>query len=218
MQMIKVTGIRKAYGNIHVLKGVDIHVQPAEVVAIVGASGAGKSTLLHIMGLLDKPDDGTLSIDGVNIDWAKKTSLAEIRNKKIGFVFQFHNLLPEFTALENVIMPGLIAGRSVTALQDEGRRLLDKLGLGGRENHKPSELSGGEQQRTAVARALINKPLLLLADEPSGNLDSKNAKELHELFFQLRKEFNQTLVIVTHNPELAAMADRKIQMADGLIS
>jgi lipoprotein-releasing system ATP-binding protein len=216
--MIKVTGIRKAYGNIHVLKGVDMHVQPAEVVAIVGASGAGKSTLLHIMGLLDKPDAGTLSIDGVNIDWAKKTSLAEIRNKKIGFVFQFHNLLPEFTALENVIMPGLIAGRNVAEIKDEGRRLLDKLGLSGRENHKPSELSGGEQQRTAVARALINKPLLLLADEPSGNLDSKNAKELHELFFQLRKEFNQTLVIVTHNPELAAMADRKIQMADGLIS
>jgi lipoprotein-releasing system ATP-binding protein len=216
--MIKVTGIRKAYGNIHVLKGVDVHVQPAEVVAIVGASGAGKSTLLHIMGLLDKPDAGLLSIDGMNIDWAKKTSLAEIRNKKIGFVFQFHNLLPEFTALENVMMPGLIAGRSVAELQNEGRRLLDKLGLGGRENHKPSELSGGEQQRTAVARALINKPLLLLADEPSGNLDSKNAKELHELFFQLREEFNQTLVIVTHNPELAAMADRKIQMADGLIS
>jgi lipoprotein-releasing system ATP-binding protein len=216
--MIKVTGIRKAYGNIHVLKGVDVHVQPAEVVAIVGASGAGKSTLLHIMGLLDKPDAGLLSIDGMNIDWAKKTSLAEIRNKKIGFVFQFHNLLPEFTALENVMMPGLIAGRSVAELQNEGRKLLDKLGLGGRENHKPSELSGGEQQRTAVARALINKPLLLLADEPSGNLDSKNAKELHELFFQLREEFNQTLVIVTHNPELAAMADRKIQMADGLIS
>lgn len=216
--MIKVTGIRKAYGNIHVLKGVDMHVQAAEVVAIVGASGAGKSTLLHIMGLLDKPDSGTLSIDGLLIDWAKKTSLSEIRNKKIGFVFQFHNLLPEFTALENVMMPGLIAGRNVSELQNEGRKLLDKLGLGGRENHKPSELSGGEQQRTAVARALINKPVLILADEPSGNLDSKNAKELHELFFQLRKEFNQTLVIVTHNPELADMADRKIQMADGLIS
>ncbi|MCZ8022809.1 MAG: ABC transporter ATP-binding protein [Cyclobacteriaceae bacterium] len=216
--MIKVAGIRKTYGNIHVLKGVDLYVQPAEVVAIVGASGAGKSTLLHIMGLLDKPDAGTLAIAGVEVNWTNQLALAEIRNKKIGFVFQFHNLLPEFTALENVIMPGLISGRNVGELKNEGKMLLEKLGLSGRENHKPSELSGGEQQRTAVARALINKPLLLLADEPSGNLDSKNAKELHDLFFQLRKEFNQTLVIVTHNSELAAMADRKVQMADGLIS
>jgi lipoprotein-releasing system ATP-binding protein len=216
--MIKVAGIRKTYGNIHVLKGVDLYVQPAEVVAIVGASGAGKIKLLHIMGLLDKPDAGTLAIAGVEVNWTNQLALAEIRNKKIGFVFQFHNLLPEFTALENVIMPGLIAGRNVGELKNEGKMLLEKLGLSGRENHKPSELSGGEQQRTAVARALINKPLLLLADEPSGNLDSKNAKELHDLFFQLRKEFNQTLVIVTHNSELAAMADRKVQMADGLIS
>ena len=215
--MIKVSGIRKTYGNIQVLKRVDVEVQPAEVVAIVGASGAGKSTLLHIMGLLDKPDAGTLTIDGKNIDWNKNTELSEVRNKKIGFVFQFHNLLPEFTALENVMMPGLIAGRKVNDLQKEGMELLKRLGLAGRENHKPSELSGGEQQRTAVARALINKPLLLLADEPSGNLDSKNAKELHELFLQLRKDFKQTLIIVTHNLELASMADRQIVMADGMI-
>jgi len=215
--MIKVSGIRKTYGNIQVLKGVDVEVQPAEVVAIVGASGAGKSTLLHIMGLLDKPDSGTLTIDGKNLDWNKNTELSSIRNKKIGFVFQFHNLLPEFTALENVMMPGLIAGRNVNDLQKDGMELLKRLGLSGREGHKPSELSGGEQQRTAVARALINKPLLLLADEPSGNLDSKNAKELHELFLQLRAEFKQTLIIVTHNQELASMADRQIVMADGMI-
>lgn len=215
--MIKVNGIRKTYGNIQVLKGVDVEVQPAEVVAIVGASGAGKSTLLHIMGLLDKPDSGTLTIDGKNLDWNKNTELSSIRNKKIGFVFQFHNLLPEFTALENVMMPGLIAGRNVNDLQKDGMELLKRLGLSGREGHKPSELSGGEQQRTAVARALINKPLLLLADEPSGNLDSKNAKELHELFLQLRAEFKQTLIIVTHNQELASMADRQIVMADGMI-
>lgn len=215
--MIKVSGIRKTYGNIQVLKGVDVEVQPAEVVAIVGASGAGKSTLLHIMGLLDKPDSGTLTIDGKNLDWNKNTELSSIRNKKIGFVFQFHNLLPEFTALENVMMPGLIAGRNVNDLQKDGMELLKRLGLSGRESHKPSELSGGEQQRTAVARALINKPLLLLADEPSGNLDSKNAKELHELFLQLRAEFKQTLIIVTHNQELASMADRQIVMADGMI-
>jgi len=217
MLMIKVSGIRKTYGNIQVLKGVDVEVQPAEVVAIVGASGAGKSTLLHIMGLLDKPDSGTLTIDGKNLDWNKNTELSSIRNKKIGFVFQFHNLLPEFTALENVMMPGLIAGRNVNDLQKDGMELLKRLGLSGREGHKPSELSGGEQQRTAVARALINKPLLLLADEPSGNLDSKNAKELHELFLQLRAEFKQTLIIVTHNQELASMADRQIVMADGMI-
>jgi lipoprotein-releasing system ATP-binding protein len=217
MLMIKVSGIRKTYGNIQVLKGVDVEVQPAEVVAIVGASGAGKSTLLHIMGLLDKPDSGTLTIDGKNLDWNKNTELSSIRNKKIGFVFQFHNLLPEFTALENVMMPGLIAGRNVNDLQKDGMELLKRLGLSGRESHKPSELSGGEQQRTAVARALINKPLLLLADEPSGNLDSKNAKELHELFLQLRAEFKQTLIIVTHNQELASMADRQIVMADGMI-
>ncbi|MCZ8354308.1 MAG: ABC transporter ATP-binding protein [Cyclobacteriaceae bacterium] len=215
--MIKVSGIRKTYGNIQVLKGVDVEVQPAEVVAIVGASGAGKSTLLHIMGLLDKPDSGTLTIDGKNLDWNKNTELSSIRNKKIGFVFQFHNLLPEFTALENVMMPGLIAGRNVNDLQKDGMELLKRLGLSGRESHKPSELSGGEQQRTAVARALINKPLLLLADEPSGNLDSKNAKELHELFLQLRAEFKQTLIIVTHNQELASMANRQIVMADGMI-
>jgi lipoprotein-releasing system ATP-binding protein len=217
MLMIKVSGIRKTYGNIQVLKGVDVEVQPAEVVAIVGASGAGKSTLLHIMGLLDKPDSGTLTIDGKNLDWNKNTELSSIRNKKIGFVFQFHNLLPEFTALENVMMPGLIAGRNVNDLQKDGMELLKRLGLSGRESHKPSELSGGEQQRTAVARALINKPLLLLADEPSGNLDSKNAKELHELFLQLRAEFKQTLIIVTHNQELASMANRQIVMADGMI-
>jgi len=213
--MLKATQVQKSYGDLRVLKGVDLHVQRGEVVAIVGASGAGKSTLLHIMGTLDSPDHGTVFINGENVFSRSSDKLAEFRNQKIGFVFQFHNLLPEFSALENVMIPGLIARSEEKVLRKKGGEILERLGLKDRLNHKPSELSGGEQQRVAVARALINSPALVFADEPSGNLDSKNASDLHRLFFELRNELNQTFVIVTHNPEFAAMADRRLEIKDG---
>jgi lipoprotein-releasing system ATP-binding protein len=213
--MLKAIGVQKSYNDLKVLKGVDLHVLKGEVVAIVGASGAGKSTLLHILGTLDSPDQGEVFIDNENVFSRSPNKLADFRNQKIGFVFQFHNLLPEFSALENVIIPGLIAKQELNHLKKRGTELLDKLGLKERISHKPSELSGGEQQRVAVARALINSPALIFADEPSGNLDSKNASDLHRLFFQLRDEMKQTFVIVTHNAEFANMADRKLEIKDG---
>jgi lipoprotein-releasing system ATP-binding protein len=216
--MLKALGVEKSYGKLKVLKGIDLDVQNGEVIAIVGASGAGKSTLLHIMGTLDQPDAGKIFIHGEDIFSKSAKSLAALRNKKIGFVFQFHNLLPEFSALENVMIPGLIANsKSDSEIKKQATHLLEMLGLGPRLEHKPSELSGGEQQRTAVARALINSPDLILADEPSGNLDSQNAIELHKLFFQLRKDFGHTFIIVTHNKELADMADRRIELKDGVV-
>lgn len=192
-----------------------MEVAPSEIVSIVGASGAGKTTLLQILGTLDKPDSGTVEINSQPIPWTHSTRLAAFRNKEIGFIFQFHHLLPEFTALENVTIPAMIAGTPKQEYESRARELLNFLNLKGRETHKPSELSGGEQQRVAVARALINSPSLVLADEPSGNLDSANARELHALFFRLREELKQTFVIVTHNEELADMADRKLHMKDG---
>ena len=216
--MLKGTGLRKSYGDLNVLKGVDIEIKKGEVVSIVGASGAGKSTLLHIIGTLDAPDAGSLEINGKTIYGSgRPNNLAAFRNEHIGFVFQFHNLLPEFTAIENVMIPGLIAKKNGGELRAQALELLGTLGLKGRQDHKPSELSGGEQQRVAVARALINSPSLILADEPSGNLDSQNAKELHELFFRLRDQFGQTFVIVTHNQEFANMTHRKLVMKDGVI-
>jgi lipoprotein-releasing system ATP-binding protein len=204
--MLKAIQVEKSYGHLKVLKGIDLEVQKNEIVAIVGASGAGKSTLLHILGTLDSPDSGRVLINGQDVFANNSKNMAAFRNRSIGFVFQFHNLLPEFTALENVMMPGLI--------NDSAREL---LGVGSRAEHKPAELSGGEQQRTAVARALINSPALVLADEPSGNLDSRNAVELHKLFFQLRKDLGHTFIIVTHNEELARMADRRIELKDGVV-
>jgi lipoprotein-releasing system ATP-binding protein len=215
--MVQAENITKSYGSLRVLKGVSLVVQPGEVVAIVGASGAGKSTLLHILGTLDKPDSGRLLLNGTDVLRLDEKLLAAFRNKSIGFVFQFHNLLPEFTALENVMIPALIARQDEKQARKRATDLLDMLGLGGRLDHKPAALSGGEQQRAAVARALINNPALILADEPSGNLDSKNAQELHRLFFDLRERLNQTFVIVTHNAEFAAMADRKLEIKDGVI-
>ncbi len=215
--MIQATQIYKSYGHLKVIKGVDLNVQKGELVSIVGASGAGKSTLLHIIGTLDKPDSGELLINDLRINGLNDKQLASFRNKNIGFVFQFHHLLPEFTALENVCIPGYIARRDEKEVEKKAKEYLDYLGLTERMQHKPNQLSGGEQQRVAVARALINQPLVILADEPSGNLDTQNAKELHDLFFKLRSEFNQTFIIVTHNEELANMADRKISMVDGLM-
>jgi lipoprotein-releasing system ATP-binding protein len=217
MIMIKAKEIHKSYGSLNVLKGVSVQINEAEVISIVGASGAGKTTLLHILGTLDKADKGTLEINGTLISGLSDKKLAEFRNKNIGFVFQFHHLLPEFTALENICIPAYIAGTSSSSAERKANELLNFLGLRERSHHKPSELSGGEQQRVAVARALINNPAVVLADEPSGNLDSATAKELHQLFFTLRKQFNQTFVIVTHNEELADMADRKLIMKDGNI-
>jgi lipoprotein-releasing system ATP-binding protein len=216
--MIKATGITKSYGNLAVLKGVDVNIQKGEVVSIVGASGAGKSTLLHILGTLDQPDNGKIQFEEQVITGMNARQLAQFRNKHIGFIFQFHNLLPEFTALENVCIPAFIAKKSKAEAEPRAIELLSFLGLAERANHKPNELSGGEQQRVAVARALMNQPDIILADEPSGNLDSKNARELHQLFFSLRDKFNQTFIIVTHNDELAALADRKLVMADGKIA
>ncbi len=216
--MIQANGIRKSFGNLEVLKGIDLHIAKQEIVSIVGASGAGKSTLLHIIGTLDRADQGTLQIDGTEINRLNDKSLAEFRNKKIGFVFQFHHLLPEFTALENICIPAFIGGTSKEEAERRALQLLEYMNLTDRKDHKPSQLSGGEQQRVAVARALVNQPAVVLADEPSGNLDSKSAQELHQLFFRLRDEFQQTFVIVTHNPELAAMSDRTITIKDGIIS
>jgi len=213
--MLTAKNIKKSYGNLQVLKGVDFAVSQGEVVAIVGPSGAGKSTLLHILGTLDRPDSGEVWMGDVNISRLNAVQLSGFRNRNIGFVFQFHNLLPEFTARENVMIPGMIAGLKKDFLQKRASELLARLGLSGREGHKPSELSGGEQQRVAVARALMNSPKLILADEPSGNLDSANATDLHKLFFSLRDEFGQTFIIVTHNPSFAEMADRTVRMRDG---
>lgn len=215
--MIKASSIHKSYGTLDVLKGVNIEIKKGEVISIVGASGAGKTTLLHILGTLDRANKGTLEINGINISSLSDKKLAEFRNKNIGFVFQFHHLLPEFTALENVCIPAFIAGISTADAEKKAKDLLSFLGLAERMDHKPSELSGGEQQRVAVARALVNNPAVVLADEPSGNLDSATAKELHQLFFTLREKFGQTFVIVTHNEELANMADRKLVMKDGNI-
>ncbi len=216
--LVNVSGIRKSYGSLEVLKGIDLAIYTGEVAAIVGASGAGKSTLLHIIGTLDVPDSGKVVINGIDVFSYSPSTLASFRNRSVGFVFQFHNLLPEFTARENVMIPALIARQPVKKAEARANELLDLLGISERAQHKPSELSGGEQQRVAVARALINEPALVLADEPSGNLDSKNAKELHQLFFDLRKRFNQTFIIVTHNEEFASMADRKLVIRDGIIS
>jgi len=215
--MIKGKDIHKSYGSLEVLKGIDLEIQKGEIVSIVGASGAGKTTLLQILGTLDNPSSGTIEIDGISLQMLSERKLSAFRNKHIGFVFQFHHLLPEFTALENLCIPAYIAGVSQKVATARGLELLEFLNLKQRANHKPSELSGGEQQRVAVARALMNKPSVILADEPSGNLDSVNARELHNLFFALRNEFKQTFVIVTHNQELAGMSDRQILMADGRI-
>ncbi len=215
--MLEAIGIEKSYGALKVLKGVDLSVKAGEIVAIVGASGAGKSTLLHMLGTLDTPDKGRISIKGQDVFSQGPRELASFRNHHIGFVFQFHNLLPEFSALENVMIPGLLSGRKDSEVKAGAEKLLLELGLQDRLHHKPSEMSGGEQQRTAVARALINSPDLILADEPSGNLDSKNALELHKLFFSLREKISQTFIIVTHNQEFANMADRKLEMRDGVI-
>lgn len=215
--MIKVNNIQKSFGALEVLKGITINVAKGEVVSIVGASGAGKTTLLQILGTLDTPSYGELVISDQIVSNLSRTALANFRNKHIGFVFQFHRLLPEFTALENVMMPAWIAGVKNTEAEKRGKELLSDLGLVGRERHLPSELSGGEQQRVAVARALMNKPDVLLADEPSGNLDSENAGMLHDLFFELRDKLGLTVIIVTHNEDLAARADRTLRMADGII-
>lgn len=217
-QVIKATNIRKSYGQLEVLKGVDIHIKKGEVVAIVGKSGAGKSTLLHILGTLDKADTGDLTINDQEISKLNDKKLAKFRNQNIGFVFQFHHLLPEFNALENVCIPAYIMGKSEKETQIRAKKLLDYLGLNERLSHKPNQLSGGEQQRVAMARALINDPGVVLADEPSGNLDSGSSKELHQLLFKLRDDFQQTFIIVTHNEELAAMSDRKLHMVDGKLA
>ena len=215
--MIELQNIHKAYGRLRVLKGVDLRIESGEMVSIVGASGAGKTTLLQIMGTLDLPDEGKVLYEGMDPFALKDQEQARFRNEQIGFVFQFHHLLPEFNALENVFLPGLIAGKSKDELINRGKELLDFMGLSDRIDHLPSELSGGEQQRVAVARALMNKPKVLLADEPSGNLDSANAKEMHLLFKKLQQELGQTVVIITHNKDLAAMADRPLRMQDGLL-
>ena len=215
--MIKTSGITKAYGDLKVLKGIDIEVNDREVVSIVGASGAGKTTLLQIIGTLDKPDNGKIYYNGSDISRLKGKSLATFRNNNIGFVFQFHQLLPEFTALENVCIPAYIAGKGKSEAEARASELLGFLNLSDRLEHKPSELSGGEQQRVAVARALVNNPSVILADEPSGNLDSENKNELHKLFFKLRDTFGQTIIIVTHDRQLANMSDRILQIKDGQI-
>ncbi|MBQ5396077.1 MAG: ABC transporter ATP-binding protein [Alistipes sp.] len=215
--MIKANDIHKSFGSLEVLKGVSLDVKRSEVVSIVGQSGAGKTTLLQILGTLSAMDSGSLSIDGVEVSTMNDNELSDFRNRHIGFVFQFHHLLPEFTAVENVMLPALIAGRSKREAEQEALKLLKMMNLSERTTHKPSALSGGEQQRVAIARAIVNHPALLLADEPSGNLDTKNRDEIHSLFFRLRDELGQTTVIVTHDDGLASMADRKITMRDGLI-
>ncbi len=214
--MIEAKGIEKSFGNLKVLKGIDFNAEKSEVVSIMGASGAGKSTLLQILGTLSTPDKGTLLIDGTDVTTLSRKEISTFRNRKIGFVFQFHHLLPEFTSLENVMIPALINGASESDAKKRATELLDTLGLAERATHKPSELSGGEQQRVAIARALMNKPAVLFADEPSGNLDSVTKAELHQLFFRLRDELGQTIVIVTHDPDLAKMCDRSLFMRDGV--
>lgn len=218
--MVIAENIHKHYGNLHVLKGVNLNIREGEIVSIVGASGAGKTTLLQILGTLDelsKNENGKLLINGTNVAQLKDRALAKFRNEHIGFIFQFHQLLPEFTAIENICIPAFIKGISKSEAETRAKELLGFLGLKDRGHHKPNELSGGEQQRVAVARALMNKPQVILADEPSGNLDSSSAENLHQLFFKLREEFGQTFIIVTHNEELADMADRKLTMVDGKI-
>ena len=215
--MLEATGIVKRYGKLSVLKGVDIHIAKGEIVSIVGSSGAGKSTLLHILGTLDKPDEGKITLQNQQLEQLRGNALSGFRNKHIGFIFQFHHLLPEFSALENVCIPGWIAKANRKETIGRATELLSNLGLANRLSNKPSELSGGEQQRVAVARALINNPDIVMADEPTGNLDSENGRDLHQLFIKLRDTFQQTFLIVTHNEELAAMSDRIIQMKDGNI-
>ena len=216
--MIKLENITKSFGNLQVLKGIDLEIRKGEVASIAGPSGAGKTTLLQIIGTLDRPDGGKVCFDGTDVSQLKEKELARFRNQHIGFVFQFHQLLPEFTAMENIMIPMLIAGQSMQAAGQRAKELLRFMGLAGRASHKPNELSGGEKQRVAVARALANKPSVILADEPSGSLDTHNREELHRLFFSLREEFGQTFVIVTHDESLAAMSDRTIHMVDGRIS
>jgi lipoprotein-releasing system ATP-binding protein len=213
--ILEARDIRKQYGSLEVLKGVSLRVNKGEIVSLVGPSGAGKSTLLHIMGTLDRPDAGTLTIEGKEVFKQNDKSLAAFRNQSIGFIFQFHHLLPEFTAMENVCIPAYIQNQTKSKAEARAKELLDMLKLSHRLQHKPSELSGGEQQRVAVARALMNNPAIVMADEPSGNLDTNNARDLHKLFFELREKLNQTFIIVTHNEELADMADRKVHMKDG---
>ncbi len=215
--MIKVTNIKKSFDNLRVLKGINIDVKKGEIVSVVGPSGAGKTTLLQIIGTLSTPDSGELLINGTNVNSLSQKLLSKFRNENIGFVFQFHHLLPEFTAIENICMPAFIKGISKKEASKKAMELLDFLNLTNRAEHKPAEMSGGEQQRVAVARALINKPAIVLADEPSGNLDTKNKKDLHNLFFTLREKFNQTFVIITHNNELAEMSDRIIKLEDGIV-
>ena len=215
--MIDIKGITKSFGSLQVLKGINLHIDKGEVVSIVGPSGAGKTTLLQIIGTLDKPDSGEIMIDGTDVRQLSSKKLSEFRNRRIGFVFQFHQLLPEFTAVENIMIPAFIAGASRSEARRRASGLLDFMGLSGRANHKPNELSGGEKQRVAVARALVNRPAVILADEPSGSLDSKNKEELHKLFFELREKTGQTFVIVTHDEHLAKITDRTIEMRDGML-
>ena len=215
--MIQLEQIQKSFGSLQVLRGIDLQIAKGEVVSIVGPSGAGKTTLLQIMGTLDRPDSGRVVIDGVQVDGLKEKALSDFRNRRIGFVFQFHQLLPEFSALENIMIPAFIAGRREGEVRQAATEILEFMGLADRAHHKPSELSGGEKQRVAVARALINRPAVVLADEPSGSLDSHNKEELHRLFFELRDRFGQTFVIVTHDEELARLTDRTIHLKDGVI-
>lgn len=218
MALLSAKDIHKKYGTLEVLKGVDISIEKGEIVSIVGSSGAGKSTLLHILGTLDQPDKGEVYLNDLQVTSLRRKKLSQFRNKHIGFIFQFHHLLPEFSALENVCIPGWISNTKKTVVKERAKELLSILGLKDREEHKPAQLSGGEQQRVAVARALINTPSVVFADEPTGNLDSANAKELHHLFFELRKKFDQTFLIVTHNEELAQLSDRIVHMKDGKIN